>query len=105
MHRVVVTTLLGFVLGVVCAWLSVLFKPVEPITFLGLVGVVYNRTLVGFLIGLEREWRPEWLKGAVIGALVSWAMTLPYYGIYGLGFALFGAIYGAVIGFVAERYG
>ena len=100
-RKVLAGTLLGFFFGLLCASMALVFKPV-PLTFLGLLGTVYNRTLIGFLISLA-EMKPEWLKGAVIGFLVSYTMTLPVYGLKGIGFAVFGAIYGLVIAVALSR--
>jgi len=104
MNRLFISTFLGFLFGLLCAYSSTIFQPVGPPTFWGLIATVYNRTLIGFLIGLERSWRPEWLKGMVIGTLVSWAMTLSY-GPFGLLFGVPGAIIGGIIGFVVELRG
>ena len=104
MNRLLLATTLGFIFGLLCALSSIVFQPVGPPTLWGLVATVYNRTLIGFLIGLERNWRPEWVKGIVLGALVSWAMTLGY-GPFGLVFGVFGAVYGGITGVLVERYG
>ena len=102
MNRLLISTSLGFLFGLLCAYSSTIFQPVGPPTFWGLIATIYNRTLISFLIGLERNWKPEWLKGIVLGVLVSWAMTLGY-GPFGLLFGVPGAIIGGIIGFVVEK--
>ena len=104
MNRLFLPTTLGFLFGLLCAYSSTVFQRVGSPTFWGLVATTYNRTLIGFLVGLEREWKPGWLKGIVIGALVSWAMTLGY-GPFGLIFGVPGAIIGGIIGLILERMG
>ncbi len=50
---------LGVVFGLLCAGMSLIFRPVEP-TPLGLLGTVYNRALLGLLIALVPG---TWRKG------------------------------------------
>ena len=102
MNRLLVSTLLGFFFGLLCAYSSTIFQPAGPPTLWGLIATVYNRTLIGFFIGLERSWKPGWLKGIVIGALLSWAMTLGY-GPFGLLFGVPGAVIGGIIGLLVEK--
>ena len=97
-----VSTFLGFLFGLLCAWMSTIFKPVGEPTLLGLIGVVYNRALIGFLIGISKNFLPKVAKGLIIGALISYTMVLPVYGLKGLGFAVFGAIYGALIELILD---
>ena len=68
MKRPLLSTLLGFLFGFFCAYSSTIFQPVGSPTIWGLIATVYNRTLIGYFIGLERNWKPEWLKEIVIGA-------------------------------------
>ena len=51
MKRIVYSSVLGILFGLLCAWMATIFQPV-PITTMGLLGTVYNRFLIGLFIGL-----------------------------------------------------
>ena len=108
MRRLYLATFLGFLFGLLCAYMATIRQPV-PITFWVLVAAVYTRTLAGFFIGLLGHWElvkgkiNALLRGALVGFLVSLPLALPYGLMGALGFSLFGALYGAIIDWVVSR--
>jgi len=102
-RKLLASIALGFVFGIICALMSLIFKPVERITLLGLLGVIFNRTLIGLFIPITTFPKSENLRGILIGFLISYTMTLPYYGLYGIIYALYGSLYGFLISLILRR--
>ena len=73
-RRVVVTTVVGFLAGLFCAWGS---TRAGDFGFWVLASVVANRTLMGFAIGISRWRMPWWLHGPIMGVLFGLPMALP----------------------------
>ena len=99
--RIIVASLLGMITGLFCAYMATIRKPI-PITPWVLLGTVYTRTLAGILIGMEMLPYSGIISGAIIGFFVSLAMGLPF-GPSSIGFAIIGAVYGAVIGLLTPK--
>ncbi len=104
--RLILALVTSTLLGILCAYMATIFKPVE-ITTLGLIATVYNRSLTGLFIGLLSNlkiFRNEKLnciaRGGLVGFLISWAMVMPF-GLKATMFSLFGFIYGTITDLVA----
>lgn len=98
--RIIITTVLGFLAGLVCYWGMKSGGRVE-LTPAMTMGTILNRALIGFVIGIS-GWRINYL---LHGILIGFIATLPM-GVYPLvegqivGFVMFvvaGAIYGLII--------
>jgi hypothetical protein len=96
---------LGIVCGIVYGALSA--ASMLPLTFpdkrAALLGAFLNRFSIGFVIGAVRLPWPGWAAGLFIGVLLSLAdaiITKAYLPIIGLG-----AVGGAIIGFLVQRFG
>ncbi len=99
--RLLVTTLLGFVFGVVC-WLLSSSGQQEMTTGVAW-SIIFSRTLIGFVIGIS-AWKINYmLHGIIMGFIVSLPMALSTLGVpelgikVFLGFLIMGIIYGFLI--------
>jgi hypothetical protein len=94
--RVTISTLLGVVAGLVCMALTKFAAGVE-LTPVIIAGGMFNRTFMGFVIGTTGIKTNPWLRGALLGLLVStgWAIQLGPKTL--LPFLIAGTIYGLVI--------
>jgi hypothetical protein len=97
--------MLGIISGLVFGLLDVvLMLPMSfPDKRAAITGAFINRFSIGFVIGaIQLNW-PGWAMGLLIGVLLSLAdaiITKAYAPIIGLG-----AVGGAIIGFVVQRFG
>ena len=97
--------LLGIVCGLVYGALSA--ASMLPLEFenktAALAGAFFNRFAIGFVIGAARLPLPGWASGLIFGVLLSLAdaiITNAYAPIL-----IFGAVGGAVIGLIVEKWG
>ena len=99
--RVILSTLLGVVAGIVCYLLS---KNEMAIDQAMMAGMVLNRTLIGFVIGIS-GWKkiPYLLHGMIIGLIVTSLMAVyaPFMGAIMLLIA--GAVYGLLIELIITK--
>jgi hypothetical protein len=100
--RVMISTALGVLAGIICAHGSA--GSVPGLTIPILAAIFYDRVLLGFVVGIADgiSLHPI-LRGAIIGAIVSLEIAIPS-GTTG-GAILLGAgmLYGAIIDLVATR--
>jgi hypothetical protein len=77
-----------------------------PFSIFILLSIVYNRALIGFVIGIADgiKLHPV-LRGAILGTIVSFAMTIPAFeqGAGALILVPFGVVYGIIADFVATK--
>lgn len=104
--RLVIATILGILCGLFCMYGTITKFPGEFGT-LALIGIVYNRALIGIVIGIADniDLHPA-LRGAVIGVVVSMAMAI-FSGDSDSSGALillaFGLVYGVLIDVVTTK--
>ena len=78
MKRILIGTLLGALLGVVCIVGAVL-RSEETLKTVYLAAFWYNRLIIGIALGIAvpfKSLKPALLRGAVIGLVVSFAFYL-----------------------------
>ncbi|MCK4224086.1 MAG: hypothetical protein KAX39_02820 [candidate division Zixibacteria bacterium] len=97
--RLLVTTLLGFVFGIVCWLLASSGQPAMPAAMSW--SIIFSRALLGFVIGIS-AWKINYmLHGIILGFIVSIPMAvaaLPFQGFkIFLGTLIMGIIYGFLI--------
>ncbi|MDW7658552.1 MAG: hypothetical protein SCM11_15395 [Bacillota bacterium] len=105
-RRLIIAAVTGAVLGLFCiagAWFRSGFNQ----EVLYLFAFWFNRLLMGIVIGLAdapHKKPAPWIRGAVLGFLVSFAFysAAGYQDLIGL---LAGVLYGVIIEYVAGRYG
>lgn len=104
-RRLTAATATGALLGVVCI-VGALIRSGFDLAPAYLFAFWFNRVLIGLVIGLPKghgQQLPFWLRGAILGFLVSFA----FYSASGyqdlIGF-LAGIVYGVIIARVADRY-
>jgi hypothetical protein len=73
--RVLVSTVLGFIFGIVC-YLLAKSGSTEPLGAWVVWSIIFGRTLIGFVIGIS-AWRINYLlHGVLIGLIVSFPLAL-----------------------------
>src|SRR6185503_14807844 len=97
--------MLGFICGIIYGVISVLMMvPLEfPDKTAAMLGAFFNRFGIGFLIGISELPIAPWLRGLIIGILLS----LPD-AIITKAFApilILGALGGSIIGFIIGKWG
>ena len=101
LKRVILSTLLGVLAGIVCYLLS---KGNMAYTSRMIAGTILNRTLIGFVIGIS-GWKKIswWLHGIIIGLIVTslMAVYVPLTGAIMLLVA--GAVYGLLIELIVTK--
>jgi len=99
--RVVVATLLGLLAGIVC-YFGGLSAGVSYTTEM-MLSTILDRTLIGFVIGISAIEMNYLLHGALIGALITWPISV-YGGMYGFNILMaFGIAYGILIEFITTN--
>ncbi len=101
--RLVLATILGILCGLFCMYGTISKFPEFAADTLFLIGIVYNRALIGVVIGIADniDCNPA-LRGAVIGVVVSMAMAI--FSVEGMLALLgFGLVYGVLIDVVTSR--
>ena len=101
--RLIIATILGIFCGLFCMYGTITKFPEFAADTLLLIGIVYNRTLIGIVIGIadDIDLHPA-LRGAVIGVVVSMGMAI--FNAEGmLALIGFGLIYGIFIDVVTSR--
>ena len=97
MRRVVMTTVLGVIAGLVCYLLS---KNNFEYTKVTMWTTILNRTLLGFAIGISGlKWNYV-IHGIIVGAIMSLPLAIPALFNSTMGFILLlvaGAVYGLII--------
>ena len=104
--RIIIATILGVLCGLFCMYGTITKFPGEFGAFM-LIGIVYNRALIGLVIGISDniDLHPA-LRGAIIGVVVSMAMAI-FSGDSDSSGALivlaFGLVYGVLIDVVTSK--
>ncbi|RLG33847.1 hypothetical protein DRN97_04050 [Methanosarcinales archaeon] len=108
--RIAIATTIGLLCGLYCAYAaSQMENPATgaPFGIFILLSIVYNRALIGFVIGIADgiKLHPV-LRGAILGAIVSFVMTIPAFeqGTGALILVPFGVVYGIIADFVATKF-
>lgn len=101
--RIIIAMAIGMLCGIFCAYGTIWKYPGQfgmPI----LASIVYNRALMGFVIGIADNIKVHPIvRGAVLGAIVSIAIGIPS-GISGvLTLTAFGIVYGIITDLVATK--
>ena len=103
--RVAIALAVGLAAGLFCAYGTVMLAEKGqanfPVTAGILASIVYNRLLLGFIVGIADHIKLNCvLRGAIIGAIVSLAMSIiPLVDGQGLGSLIlvaFGVVYGII---------
>lgn len=102
--RLLVTTVLGFLFGVVCWLLASSGQPHMPAAMSW--SIIFSRALIGFVIGIS-AWKINYMiHGIVLGFVVSIPMALGSLSFQGfkifLGTLIMGIIYGFLIELIAH---
>ena len=99
--RLIIATILGILCGLFCMYGTITKFPEFAADTLLLIGIVYNRMLIGVVIGIADniDLHPV-LRGAVIGVVVSLAMAIFDAAWILLGFGL---VYGVLIDVVTSK--
>ena len=107
--RIAIATTIGLLCGAYCAYAtSQMENPATgaPFGIFILLSIVYNRALIGFVIGIAGSIKLHpVLRGAILGAIVSFALTIPAFeqGTGALILVPFGVVYGIIADFVATK--
>jgi hypothetical protein len=97
--RILLTTLLGFVFGIVC-WL--LASSGGPMPASMAWSIIFSRALIGFVIGIS-AWRINYLAhGILLGFIISIPMALASLSVKGFKIFLGTLIMGMIYGFLIE---
>lgn len=102
LKRVAIATVLGFICGIICMLLGK-FVGGAVLTPIFIAGGLFNRTLMGFVIGATNLKMPAYVRGALWGLLISigWAIQLKANVIP---FLVAGIIYGILIDVITTKY-
>ncbi len=108
--RVLIATAIGLLCGLFCAYgTATMENPGFVITTGILASTVYNRMLIGFVVGISDgiKLHPV-IRGAIIGAGITMAMSIiPIVdgnAVGGLVFIGFGVVYGIIADVVATKF-
>ena len=108
--RIAIATAIGLLCGLFCAHgASTLENPNFVVSTGLLASVVYNRVLIGFVVGIgdNIKLHPV-LRGALIGAVITMALSI--FTIFdgdamgGLTLIAFGVVYGIIADLVASKF-
>ncbi|MFP4633379.1 MAG: hypothetical protein ACLFM9_00170 [Candidatus Aenigmatarchaeota archaeon] len=108
-RRTLIATLAGALLGVLCI-AGVGYRLGFAGNWLFLLATWYNRVLMGFLIGVASDFkvlqshRNKYVRGLVLGTLVTSALFLSTQ-FRDLPSFFAGMVYGAIIDYLATRFG
>ncbi len=98
-QRLILSTILGAVAGIVCYLLS---KDKFSYTPQIMWSTILNRTMIGFALGISGLKWPYFLTGIIVGAIISLPLSVPAYITNGLIPFLMITIAGAVYGLIIE---
>ena len=108
--RLIVSIVLGFIFGIIC-WLSTRSSPricKEELDLAMALGIIFNRAMIGFVIGISGLKRLNFLvHGIIVGLVVTLPMSIyPLAGGEITGFILLevaGAVYGLLIELIVTK--
>ena len=106
--RMIITLILGLLAGIICAGGTVMGNnPNFQITIAYIIYLVYNRIILGFIIGLvenlkiiKHENGNSVVRGAVLGAIVSIILVI-IPGLVAISFIIAGIVFGIIIDLIA----
>ena len=98
--RLLVTTILGFIFGVVCWLLASSGQPGMPAAMAW--SIILSRALIGFVIGVSAWKINHMIHGIIIGFIVSIPMALGSLAFQGFKIFLATLIMGMIYGFLIE---
>ena len=98
--RLLVTTILGFLFGIVCWLISSSGQPQMPASMSW--SIIFSRALIGFVIGISAWKINHMIHGIIIGFVVSIPMALGALGFQGFKIFLGTLIMGMIYGFLIE---
>jgi len=98
--RLLVTTILGFLFGIVCWLISSSGQPQMPAAMSW--SIIFSRALIGFVIGISAWKINHMIHGIIIGFIVSIPMALGSLAFQGLKIFLGTLIMGMIYGFLIE---
>jgi hypothetical protein len=106
--RMVITLILGLLAGIICAGGTVMGNnPNFQITIEYLIYLVYNRIILGLVIGLaenvkiiKHELANSIIRGALLGAIVSTILVI-IPGLVAFSFVIAGIVFGIFIDLIA----
>ncbi|HDS44922.1 MAG TPA: hypothetical protein ENN68_02300 [Methanomicrobia archaeon] len=106
-RRVLIATVIGLLCGLFCAYGTVMMDdPTFMVTTGVLAAIVYNRVLIGFVVGIGDglKLHPV-LRGALFGAVITMALSISPIvdgaAIGGLTLIGFGIVYGILADLIA----
>jgi len=111
--RVIIATAIGLLTGLFCAYGTVMLADKGELGFVLTTGIlasiIYNRVLIGFVVGIADNIEIHTiLRGAIIGAVISMAMSIMSLidgdVIGGLTIIGFGVVYGIIADVVATKF-
>jgi hypothetical protein len=110
--RMLIAVALGILFGLFCAYGTLIVRiPGLEVTPLLLLAIVYNRALLGFVVGLadgvrllKGELANAALRGAILGVVVSVALAIPG-GWNSFPLLGFGLVYGLIADVLATKFG
>ncbi|MCK5176502.1 MAG: hypothetical protein KAQ92_02140 [Candidatus Aenigmarchaeota archaeon] len=101
--RILIATAIGLLCGLFCLYGTIMKFPGQFSTMI-LASIVYQRTLMGFVIGIAENIKiTPVLRGAVLGAVVGMAMSLSA-GEGAVILLAFSIVYGIIIDLVATKF-
>jgi Na+/H+-dicarboxylate symporter len=111
--RILIATIIGLACGLFCAYGTMMMAKrggaTFPVTTGILASIVYNRVLIGFVIGIGNSIKLHsvW-RGALIGAIITMAMSIISIVdgniMGGLILIGFGIVYGIIADVVATKF-
>lgn len=108
--RLIVSIVLGFIFGIIC-WLSTRSSPrisKEELDLAMALGIIFNRAMIGFVIGISGLKRLNFfLHGIIVGLVVTLPMSIYPLAVGEItGFILLevaGAVYGLLIELIVTK--
>jgi hypothetical protein len=110
LKRLIICVLLGLLSGIICAVGSSILQPTAyPVGINFIIYIIYNRIILGFMIGLIEDLKiikskmvNSLLRGALFGALVSTIMVIiPE--LASINFLVVGILFGILIDLIASK--
>lgn len=102
--RIMMCTIMGFLFGIFSAWTSLMAFP-DYYDFKILTSIIYNRTLMGFIIGISHPIRlSPVLRGPLLGIAVGLMLCFNVDALDALLFFSFSVPYGLVIDVMATKF-
>ena len=99
--RVFISTVCGFIFGIICMLLaSSNPNATESVTTMLKWSIIISRTLLGFMIGISAFRLKWWLHGLILGGIASIPMAIPV--LDRMDIAIGSIVMGLIYGFLTE---